>query len=329
MTRICVFGAGAIGSHLATRLALGGADVSIVARGPHLEAVRAKGITLHAHDGVRSARVQAESDPAAIGPVDAVLITTKVPALPSVARAIAPLLGPDTPVAFVTNGIPWWYFLRHGGAMEGRRLPLIDPGGVIERHIGIGRTLGGVIYSASAVTEPGVVTSEHADIRLFLGEPDGTISDRARIIAEPMEAGGMPTPVVNDMRHRVWGKLMGNLTSGPLCILSRSDMKTTLSDPAVYAAAIRIADEGAALALAYGHDLATPAETRMRRSAMIAHKPSILQDLELGRAMEIDALFSVPLQMAAEAGVPMPTFELCARLATQAATAAGLYAPAA
>ena len=329
MTRICVFGAGAIGSHLATRLALGGADVSIVARGPHLDAVRAKGITLHAHDGVRTVRVQAESDPAAIGPVDAVLITTKVPALPSVARAIAPLLGPDTPVAFVTNGIPWWYFLRHGGAMEGRRLPLIDPGGVIEQHIGIGRTLGGVIYSASAVIEPGVVKSEHADIRLFLGEPDGTISDRARLIAEPMEAGGMPTPVVNDMRHRVWGKLMGNLTSGPLCILSRSDMKTTLSDPAVYAAAIRIADEGAALALAYGHDLATPAETRMRRSAMIAHKPSILQDLELGRAMEIDALFSVPLQMAAEAGVPMPTFELAARLATQAATAAGLYAPAA
>jgi 2-dehydropantoate 2-reductase len=328
MTRICVFGAGAIGSHLATRAALGGAEVSIVARGAHLDAVRAKGITLHAHDGTRTLRVQAAATAAEIGPVDAVLVTTKVPALPTAARAIAPLLGPDTPVAFVTNGIPWWYFLRHGGAMEGRRLKLLDPGGEIERAIGIHRTLGGVVYSASAVTEPGTVKSEHADIRLFLGEPDGSISDRARLIAGPIEAGGMPCPVVADIRHRVWGKLMGNLTSGPLCILSRSDMMTTLSDPAVYAAAIRIAEEGAALALAHGHDLATSAEARMKRSAMIAHKPSILQDLELGRAMEIDALFTVPLELAAQAGVAMPVFELAARLATQAARAAGCYAPA-
>jgi 2-dehydropantoate 2-reductase len=329
VTRICVFGAGAIGSHLATRLALGGAEVSIVARGPHLEAVRARGITLRAHDGTHNVRVQAEADPAAIGPVDAVLVTTKVPALPAAARAIAPLLGPETPVAFVTNGIPWWYFLRHGGAEEGRRLPLLDPDGGIERHVGIARTLGGVIYSASAVVEPGVVSSEHADLRLFLGEPDGSISDRARRIAEPMQAGGMPTPVVSDIRHRVWGKLMGNLTSGPLCLLSRQDMMTSFADPAVFAAGLRIAEEGAALALAHGHDLATSAEQRIRRSGMIAHKPSILQDLELGRAMEIDALFTVPLQMAAEKGVPMPTFELCARLATLAARAAGLYGAAA
>jgi 2-dehydropantoate 2-reductase len=325
MTRICVFGAGAIGSHLATRAALGGAEVSVVARGPHLEAMRQRGITLHAHDGVRTVRVQAAATAEEIGPVDAVLVTTKVPALPAAARAIAPLLGPDTPVAFVTNGIPWWYFLSVGGARDGERIPLLDPGAEIERIIGTRRTLGGVVYSASAVIEPGVVKSEHADIRLFLGEIDGAITDRARAIAAPIEAGGMPCPVVDDIRHRVWGKLMGNLTSGPLCILSRSDMMTTLSDPAIYAAAIRIAEEGAALALAYGHDLATPAEVRMKRSAMIAHKPSILQDLELGRAMEIDALFTVPLALARQAGVAMPTFELAARLATQAAAAAGLY----
>ncbi len=329
MTRICVFGAGAIGSHLATRAALGGADVVVVARGPHLEAMRQNGITLHAHDGVRTVRVQAAATAAEVGPVDAVLVTTKVPALPTAARAIAPLLGPDTPVAFITNGIPWWYFLRHGGGRDGERIPLLDPGAQIEQGIGIHRTLGGVVYSASEVIAPGVVKSEHADIRLFLGEPDGTITPRAQAIAAAIEGGGMPCPVVTDIRHRVWGKLMGNLTSGPLCILSRSDMMTTLSDPAVYAAAIAIAEEGAALALAHGHDLATSAEARMKRSAMIAHKPSILQDLELGRAMEIDALFSVPLDLARQAGVPMPVFELAARLATQAARAAGCYAPAA
>ncbi|MBR0651448.1 2-dehydropantoate 2-reductase [Roseomonas terrae] len=327
MTRICVFGAGAIGSHLATRAALGGADVSVIARGPHLAAMKENGITLHAHDGVKTVTVQAAATAAEIGPVDAVLITTKVPALPVAAEAIGPLLGPETPVAFVTNGIPWWYFLRHGGAMDGRRLPLLDPGGVIERLVGIERTLGGVVYSASEVIAPGVVKSAHGDIRLFLGEPDGSLSDRAKTIAGFIDAGGMPCPVVGDIRHRIWGKLMGNITSGPLCILSRSHMKATLAPPAVFDAAVRIAEEGAALAEAYGFDLATAAESRMRRSADIAHKPSILQDLELGRAMEIDALMTVPLDMAKQAGVPMPTFELAARLATQAATAAGLYTP--
>lgn len=326
MTRICVFGAGAIGSHLATRAALGGAEVSVIARGPHLEAMKRDGITLHAPDGVRKVKVQAAAGAAEIGRVDAVLITTKVPALPVAAAAIAPLLGPDTPVAFVTNGVPWWYFFRHGGPMEGRRLPRIDPGAVIETQVGIARTLGGVVYSASEVTGPGVVKSEHADIRLYLGEPDGSVSDRARLIAGFIEAGGMPCTVAKDLRHRIWGKLMGNITSGPLCILSRSDMKTTLAEPAVFDAAVRISEEGTALALAYGFDLNTPSEARMRRSAGIAHKPSILQDLELGRAMEIDALMTVPLEMAKDAGVPMPTFELTARLATQAARAAGLYA---
>ncbi|MEO3472811.1 2-dehydropantoate 2-reductase [Roseomonas sp. CAU 1739] len=328
MTRICVFGAGAIGSHLATRAALGGAEVCVIARGPHLAAMKEHGITLHAADGVKTVKVQAAATAAEIGPVDAVLITTKVPALPVAAEAIGPLLGADTPVAFVTNGIPWWYFLRHGGAQEGRRLPLLDPGGVIERLVGIERTLGGVVYSASEVIAPGVVKSEHADIKLFLGEPDGSLSDRAKMIAGFIDAGGMPCPVVNDIRHRVWGKLMGNITSGPLCILSRSHMKATLADGAVFDAGVRIADEGAALARAYGFDLATSGESRMRRSADITHKPSILQDLELGRAMEIDALLTVPLLMAQEAGVAMPTFELVARLATQAATASGLYTPA-
>ncbi|MBW6399931.1 2-dehydropantoate 2-reductase [Roseomonas sp. HJA6] len=325
MTRICVFGAGAIGGHLATRAALGGAEVSVIARGPHLEAMKANGITLHAHDGVKTVKVHAAASAAEIGPVDAVLITTKVPALPVAAEAIQPLLGPDTPVAFVTNGIPWWYFLRHGGAAEGRRLPQLDPDGVIERLVGIERTVGGVVYSASEVVAPGVVKSEHADIRLILGEPDGTISERAGMIAGFVAAGGMPCPVVDDIRNRIWAKLMGNITSGPLCILSRTHMKATLADPAIFAAAVRVAEEGAALARAYGCEIGGIAEERMRRAATITHKPSILQDLELGRAMEIDAILTVPLQMARDAGVPMPTLGLTAGLAMLAAREAGLY----
>ena len=326
--KICIYGAGAIGGHLAARFAKGGAEVSVIGRGAHLEAIRANGLTVHAADGVLHSRPRAATSAAELGPQDAVIVTTKAPALPSVAAGIAPLLGPDTSVAFIMNGIPWWYFDRHGGPMDGRRLPEVDPGDAVRTAIGVERAIGGVVYSACSVVSPGVVISEHADIRVYLGEPDGTLSARAQAIAAPMAAGGMPCPVVADIRHRVWGKLMGNITSGPLCLLSRMDMATTLRDPVLYAAAIRLAEEGAAIARALGHDLGTSAEARVSRSAGIAHKPSILQDLELGRPMEVEALLKLPLRLGREMGVPTPTLELLVALAAQAAEAAGCYTPA-
>jgi 2-dehydropantoate 2-reductase len=326
--RICVYGAGAIGGHLAARLARGGAEVSVIGRGAHLEAIRARGLTVRAHDGTLFCRPHAATAAAEIGAQDAVIVTVKAPALAAVAAGIAPLLGPETAVAFVMNGIPWWYFDHHGGAMEGRRLPAVDPGDAVRHAVGVARAIGGVVYSACHVESPGVVVSEHGDIRLILGEPDGSVSDRARAIAAPIEAGGMPCAVVPDIRHRVWGKLMGNLTSGPLCLLSRRDMKATFGDPALYAAAVRLAEEGAAIAAALGQDLGTASEQRVARLAGTAHKPSILQDLELGRPMEVEALFLEPLRLARELGVATPTLELLVRLAAQAAEAAGCYAPA-
>jgi len=261
--RICVYGAGAIGAHLAARLAAAGADVSVIARGAHLAAMRARGITLRTAEGDQTYTVQAAESAAEIGPVDAVLATVKAPALPAVAAGIAPLLGPDTPVAFIMNGIPWWYFDGIGGALEGKRLPVLDPNDALRRAVGV--------------------------------------------------------------EHRIWGKLLGNMVVGPLCLLSRQDMKATLTDPAIFEAGVRISDEGTALARALGHDLKVPGEVRMRRFGETAHKPSILQDLELGRPMEIDALFTAPLQLGRDLGVPMPHFALMVALATQAARAAGLY----
>jgi 2-dehydropantoate 2-reductase len=269
--------------------------------------------------------VHATDNAAEIGPVDAVLVTVKAPALPTVAAGIAPLLGPDTPVAFIMNGIPWWYFDGIGGALEGRRLPLLDPDDALRRAIGLERAIGGVIYAASAVAAPGIVVSEHADLQLFLGEPGGVVSPRAQALAALLSAGGMPTEAVGNIRHRIWGKLLGNMVVGPLCLLSHQDMKTTLADPAIFEAGVRISDEGTALARALGHDLKVPGEARMRRFGETAHKPSILQDLELGRPMEIDALFTAPLQLGQALGVPMPHFALMVALATQAARAAGLY----
>jgi len=153
--RVCVFGAGAIGGHLAVRLARGGAEVSVLARGPHLAAIQRDGLTVHASDGQLHTRVRASDDPKALGPQDAVLVTVKAPALPAVAAGIAPLLKPDTPVVFAMNGIPWFYFHGIGGALEGRRLAKIDPGDALWRAVGPERAIDGVVYAASAVIAPG------------------------------------------------------------------------------------------------------------------------------------------------------------------------------
>ncbi len=322
--RICVYGAGAIGGHIAGRLARGGAQVSLVARGAHLAAIQANGLTVQAHDGTHHSRPQASADPRELGPQDAVIVTVKAPALPAVAAGIAPLLGPDTAVAFVMNGIPWWYFCGQEGPHRDRRLPAVDPGGVLESAVGLHRTIGGVVYSAAEVVAPGVVHSEHGNIRVILGEPDGRISDRARAISAVLEAGGMPSPVTPDIRMEVWAKLLGNLGNGPLCVLARRGVRDTFADPLLREAARRSAEEARAIAAALGIVLPDHHVARVAAGNM-AHKPSILQDLELGRPMEIDALFEAPLQLARLTGTPTPQLDLLVGLVKQAARAAGLY----
>ncbi|SFK39837.1 ketopantoate reductase family protein [Falsiroseomonas stagni] len=324
--KVCVFGAGAIGGHLAARLARGGAEVSVVARGAHLAAMQANGLTVHAHDGTHVVPVRASADPAELGPQDAVVVTVKAPALPAVAAGIAPLLAPDTPVAFVMNGIPWWYFLAGDVPMAGLRLPEVDPDGVLERSIGIQRTIGGVVYSATEVIAPGVVRSEHGNIRVILGEPDGSVSDRARALSALLEAGGMPSPVTPDIRAAVWSKLLGNLSSGPICSLTRLGVRDSLADPALRAMARTVAEEARAIAASLGISIGDDVIDRVSASNM-QHKPSILQDLELGRPMEIDALFGVPLKLAALTGARAPNLSLLVALVKQAARGQGLYPP--
>ncbi len=324
--KVCVFGAGAIGGHVAARLAKGGAEVSVIARGPNLAAIAERGLTVHAPDGTLHCRPRASADPAALGAQDAVIVTTKAPALPSVAAAIAPLLGPETPVAFVMNGIPWWY--NDATARDGQPLLALDPGGALRRAIGIPRTIGGVVYSACEVTEPGVVEVETSDGRVILGEVDGRITPRAQALSAAIAAGGLPSPVVPDIRQAVWQKLLGNLVSGPLCILTRSCMQDTLLSPEARETAIRMAEEVTAIAAAEGWPIPGDAPAaRVARSAKLRHKPSILQDLETGRMMEVEAMLRAPLRIAREAGVAVPTLALMVALATRAATAAGLYTP--
>ncbi len=324
--KVCVFGAGAIGTHVAGRLAKGGAAVSVIARGPQLAAMEARGVRVHAADGEIEARVVASADAQALGRQDAVIVTVKAPALPSVARGIGPLLGPDTAVAFAMNGIPWWYFQGTGAAGEGRRLPKLDPGDALREAVHPARVVGGVVYSACTVTEPGVVHVENQRSRIVLGAPDGRPSERIEALAAILRAGGLAINVTDRIRDAVWAKLLLNLGGGPLAVLTGCTPGQFYAEDACRIATRRILAEAAAIAAAMGYPIEPNAEGQIAQGAKSQHKSSILQDLEGGRPMEIDALYGVPLDFARTHGVPTPTLDLLAAMVRARARQAGLYA---
>jgi 2-dehydropantoate 2-reductase len=323
--KICIYGAGAIGGHLAARLCRAGAEVSVIARGAHLAAIQANGLTVRAIDGEHRAAVAASADPAELGNQDAVFVTVKAPALPAVAASIRPLLGPDTSVAFVMNGIPWWYFDHLPGPHQGRSLPRIDPDDALRRALGPGRALGGVVYSASAVTAPGIVEVEQPNSRVILGEPDGTVSDRVLTLSGLITKGGISGEATPAIRTEIWNKLISNLAGGALAVLTGSAPKGVYVEPAAEQAALRMMQEATSIAQALGADPTTDHQRRIGGQRAMDHKPSILQDLELGRPMEIDGLFDAPLALAHMAGVAVPTLELLVALCKLRARSAGLY----
>ncbi len=322
--KICVYGAGAIGGHLAGRLFKGGADVSVVARGAHLAAMQRDGLRVHAADGEIHAAVKASADPAELGPQDAVIVAVKAPALASVAAGIAPLLGPETSVVFAMNGVPWFYFHRHGGALDGTRLERIDPGGAVWNAVGPERAIAGIVYSACSVTEPGHIHVEGRS-RLILGEPDGSISSRAQALAEILRAGGITMDVTPKVRDEIWRKLLLNMVTGPLCVLGQANLNDAHIDPETQAAGRAMLAEATALAYAMGCEISLNPDKVMASNIGVKHKPSILQDLELGRPMEIDALYVTPLELAKKLDVAMPVFELLVALTKVRARSAGLY----
>jgi 2-dehydropantoate 2-reductase len=323
--KICIYGAGAIGGHLAARLHKAGAEVSVIARGAHLAAIQANGLTVHAVDGEHHPPVRASADSAELGQQDAVFVTVKAPALPAVAASIKPLLGIDTPVAFVMNGIPWWYFDHLPGPHQGKSLPRIDPDDALRKALGPGRAIGGVVYSASAVTAPGVVHVEQPKSRVILGEPDGTMSDRVLTLSGLITKGGISGEATPAIRTEIWNKLISNLAGGTLAVLTGSAPKGIYVEPATEQAALRMMQEATAIAQALGADPLTDHARRIGGQRSMDHKPSILQDLELGRPMEIDGMFDAPLALAQLAGVEVPTLELLVALCKLRARSAGLY----
>lgn len=325
MRRICVFGAGAIGGHLAARLARGRAEVSVVARGAHLAAIRADGLTVRAPDGEIRVRLAATENPAELGPQDAVLVTAKAPALPELAAGLAPLLGPATPVVFVTNGIPWWYFHRHGGVHDGRRLARLDPDDVLLRAVGLDRAVGAVVHSACEVVAPAVVQVDSSRNLLILGEIDGVDRPRLHAIVGFLRAGGMAAEVTGRIRDAVWTKLVGNLCGGPMGVLTQALPSETFADPVCEAAMCAVVAEGQAIARALGAAAAIDLEAQIASGKLSRHKTSIQQDLERGRPMEVDARLTVPMELGRLAGVATPTLDLIVALVRHRARSAGLY----
>jgi 2-dehydropantoate 2-reductase len=322
---VCIYGAGAVGGCLAGRLSGGAARISVVARGAALAAIRANGITVHAPHSEMHAIVEASDDPADLGPQDAVIVCVKAPALPAVARAIAPLLKPDTAVVFAMNGIPWWYYHRHGGALEGRRLPQIDPGDALWHAVRPERALGGILYCACDLVTPGVVHVETARGRLVIGEADNAMTARAEALAALLRADDFTVEVSGDIRRVIWSKLQLNIATGIFGCLTDTPPRGIYGDPAIEAGVRAVVAEVGAVAAALGFDTGFTADKLLAMVRNQSHKSSIVQDLAQGRPMEIDPMFVLPLDMARLANVPTPTLDLLVALVRARARAAGSY----
>lgn len=322
--KICVFGAGAIGGYLAVRLANSGQDVSVVARGPHLAAMRENGLKLRIDGGEEVARVTATDTPADLGPQDYVILTLKAHSVPPIAGKLAPLIGPDTCVVTGMNGVPYWYFHKLDGH-DWREVASVDPGGRVSRAIPPERALGCVVYPACEVDEPGIVRHVSGD-RFTLGEPDGSRSDRAMKLSEALRAAGFKAPVRPLIRDEIWVKLWGNLAFNPLSALTGETLDVLATRPDLRAIARAMMVEGQAVAEALGVRFPIDVDKRIEGAAQVgAHKTSMVQDLELGRPMEIDALVTAVTELGRLTGVATPTIDMILALVQARGRTAGCY----
>ncbi len=323
--KVCIYGAGAIGGFLAAKLAQSDVEVSCIARGPHLAAMRENGLTVRSGDEEISTRVVCTDDPTTLGPQDFVIMTLKVPSAAAVADRMAPLLGADTAVVTAQNGVPWWYFYGHGGAHDGRRLVTVDPGGRQWELIGPERAIGCVVYPAAEVVAPGVIAHLYGN-RFMLGEPDGSRSERVRALSERLTGAGLKAPVRPRIRDDIWLKLWGNVSFNPVSALTHATLVKLATEPGVRAVIAAMMVEAQAVGEALGVKFSVDIDTRIGWAADVgAHKTSMLQDLERGRAIEIDALVSAVQEMARLCDIATPAIDTVLALVKQRAREAGCY----
>jgi len=320
-----IAGAGAIGAYLGARMAQAGLDVTLFARGPHLRAMQEHGVLVKSVDGDFTAHPAIASSLEEVGPVDVVFLAVKAHALPQLAPQLRPVLGPDTTVVSTQNGIPWWYFQGFGGEWEGLRLERIDPAGVISAAIEPRSVVGSIVYFATEISAPGVIQHTEGN-RITLGEPDGSRSDRIRHIAEALIASGFRCPVTTRIRHEIWVKVLGNASFNQVSALTRATLVRMARDPGVSSVIRNIMQEVEAVSHRLGMELPITIEQRIAGAEKVGeHKTSMLQDLEAGRPMELEAVVGAVVELGERVGLPMistRTVYECARLLAQNAAPA-------
>jgi 2-dehydropantoate 2-reductase len=304
--KICVIGAGAIGGLLAAKLAEAGEEVGVVARGAQLKAIREHGLVLREEDRDIVARVAASDRIADLGEPDLIVLGMKAHQVVAVAPEVGSVLGPRTLVLTAQNGIPWWYFFKHGGPREGVRLQSVDPGGVIADHLPIDRVIATVVYPAAEIEQPGVIRHIEGN-RFSLAEIDGAKSERISAISEIFGRAGFKAPVVTDVRTEIWTKLLGNLSLNPISALTHATLQDICRYPKTRALAMEMMREALAVAEAFGIRLRISLERRIAGAEAVgAHKTSMLQDVENGRVLEADALIGSVIELARMADVATP-----------------------
>lgn len=323
--KICIFGAGAIGGYMGVKLAQAGADVSLVARGPHLAAMKANGLSLIEEGEKTTVEVNASDDPADLGVQDYVIVTLKAHSVPPVVPKMQPLIGPQTTIVSGVNGVPWWYFHKLGGPLEGTRLETVDPGNAQWDGFGPDRVLGCVVYPAAEVSEPGVVRHIEGN-RFSLGEPDGSRSDRAKALSEALSSAGLKAPVRPRLRDEIWVKLWGNLSFNPISALTHATLDVLCTDPGTRAVARDMMTEAQQIAEKLGVKFPIDVDRRIDGGAAVgAHRTSMLQDLDAGRPMEIDALLGSVQELGRITDTDTPVIDTVLALTKLRAKTAGLY----
>ncbi len=323
--KIAIFGAGAIGGWLGVKLHQVGADVTFIARGPHLAAMQENGVTLRSGGRSVTVRPRCVGDAAAAGQQDYVFVTLKAHSLPAAAPQIAGMMGPDSALVTGINGVPYWYFHGLDSPLRDRVVESVDPGGVVTRTLPPRQAIGTVVYPAAEVTEPGVIEHTYGD-RISLGEPDGSRSARAELLSKVMIQAGIKAPVRPRIRDEIWVKLWGNLAFNPLSALTAATLDRLTAPGPLRDLARAMMVEAQAVAEALGVKFAIGVDQRIDGAAEVGvHKTSMLQDLERGRPMEIDALLGAVVELGALVQKPTPTCAMILALVRERARQAGCY----
>ncbi|HKB11182.1 MAG TPA: 2-dehydropantoate 2-reductase [Vicinamibacterales bacterium] len=324
--KIAIAGAGAIGGYIGAKLARAGADVVLFARGPHLQAMRERGLRVVSDEGGFEVKPHATGDLDDLRGADVVILGVKAHGLTTLAPQLRPLFGPDTVVVSTQNGIPWWYFQNYPGALNGLHLERVDPGGVIAEAIEPERVIGSLAYFSTDIASPGVIHHTEGN-RLSLGEPNGTRTDRIKALAEALIAAGLRAPVTTRFRHEIWVKLLGNVAFNPISALTGGTLEELVRHPETARVIREIMAETEAVAGKLGIELPISIDQRMAGAEKVgAHKTSMLQDLEAGRPLEIEPIVGATVELGEKLGVAMPATRAvyaCARLLAAKRAAAG------